>query len=125
MKKSKSIFEESGAAQNVGEPEKLPASSVTAAGNEEERLRRQARLIELGRSCRSGAEQCPEEVESNKSPQSSPNPGRKKLEVNFGFLLEIYGDKPFMVRPDDPYTNLLPDDPDRDYNRDDFDMERE
>ena len=125
MKKSKNTNEESRTARIVGELEKLPVSIFSAVGNEEERLQRRARLIELGKSCRPDAEQCPEKDEPNKSPQSSPNPDGKRPEVNCGFLLEIYRDQPFMVRPDDPYTNLMPDDPDRIFKREELDMERE
>jgi hypothetical protein len=44
--------------------------------------------------------------------------------TNWRHLFEIYGDKPFMVRQGDPFTNLMPDDPDRIYKRNDFDIDR-
>jgi hypothetical protein len=48
--------------------------------------------------------------------------------TNWRYLFGIYGDRPFTVRPSDPLTNLMPDDPDRIYrksNRNDFDIDRE
>jgi hypothetical protein len=52
--------------------------------------------------------------QENKSAQQSPIPGSNMQKLNAGYLFEIYGDKPFMVRPDEPYTNLFPNDPDMD-----------
>jgi hypothetical protein len=44
--------------------------------------------------------------------QSTPPPdsGGERPKTNWGNLFEIYGDKPFMVREGDPYTNLFPED---------------
>jgi hypothetical protein len=56
------------------------------------------------------AEQCPVKDEPVKSAQPSPDSGGKMLKSNWGNLFEIYGDKPFMVREGDPYTNLFPTD---------------
>jgi hypothetical protein len=56
------------------------------------------------------AEKCPVKDEPVKSAQPSPDSGGERPKTNWGFLFSIYGDKPFMVREDDPYTNLFPDD---------------
>ena len=99
-----------------------------SVANELERGRRAEQLIELGRSYRPAAERCPEKDESNKSAQPPPDSGGKMLKTSWGHLFEIYGDKPFMVRPGEPLKNLLPDDPDRSYpdkNRNDLDIDRE
>ena len=92
----------------------------------ENRNQRTERLIELGKSYRPPAvERCSEKDEPNKSAQQSPDSGGEKPKTNWGLLFAIYGDKPFIVRPEDPYTNLFPDDPDRIYNRNDFDIDRD
>jgi hypothetical protein len=67
-------------------------------------------------------------MKDNPQNQSTPPPdsGGKKPKLNLGYLFEIYGDKPFMVREGEPFKNLFPDDPDRTYrNRNDFDIDRE
>jgi len=55
-----------------------------------------------------------------------PDSGVKTPKTNWGNLFQFYGDKPFMVRESDPFTNLFEDDPERpDYNRRDLDIDRE
>jgi hypothetical protein len=51
-------------------------------------------------------------MKDNPQNQSTPPPdsGGERPKTNWGLLFSIYGDKPFMVREDDPYTNLFPDD---------------
>jgi hypothetical protein len=62
----------------------------------------------------------------NESAPQSPDSGGKMLKSGWGYLFEIYGDKPFMVRPNEPFKNLFADDPDRTYrSRKDFDIDRE
>jgi hypothetical protein len=60
----------------------------------------------------------------DKSAPPSPDSGGEMPKTNWRHLFEIYGDKPFMVRQGDPFTNLMPDDPDRIYKRNDFDIDR-
>jgi hypothetical protein len=67
-------------------------------------------------------------MKDNPQNQSTPplDSDGKKPKLNLGYLFEIYGDKPFMVREGEPFKNLFPDDPDRACrNRDDFDIDRE
>jgi hypothetical protein len=96
-------------------------------GGEDERRQRAERLIELGKSYKPAAERCSEKDAPNKSAQQSPDSGGKMLKSSWGYLFEIYGDKPFMVRDGEPFNNLFEDDPERpDYRkRDDFDIDRE
>jgi hypothetical protein len=116
---------ESETAQTVDELEKVPISVFTAVGNEKERLQRRERLIELGKTCRAAEEQRTKKDQPNEPPLASPTSGDATSKVNYRFLLELYGDQPFMVRLDDPYTNLMPDDPDRSYTSRDLDLELE
>jgi hypothetical protein len=56
--------------------------------------------------------------EENKSEQQSLESGGQTSNTNWGLLFAIYGNKPFMVREGDPFTNLLPEDDERpDYGR--------
>ena len=66
-------------------------------------------------------------MKDNQQNQSAPpDSGDEKPKMNMRQQFEIYGNKPFMVREGDPFTNLFEDDPERpDYNRNDFDFDRE
>ena len=106
--------------------ETLGGSDMGSVANTMDRKQRTARLIELGKSYCPAAERCVQQPEPNKSAQQSPDLSDKMLKSGWGYLFEVYGDKPFTVRPSEPLKNLMPDDPDRSYrNRKDFDIDRE